>query len=54
MAKTLEVKTMNGSRVIASTAGIESIAKNRSVLSIRRRANNKGVAHHFPSILTKK
>jgi hypothetical protein len=39
-----DVMTMNGSDVIAKTAGIESRAKTRSVISIIAMATSNGVA----------
>ena len=47
-----EVKTMNGSRVIAKIAGIESTAKMRSVTSTATRARRSGVASRRPSRFT--
>ena len=44
MAKILEVNTMNGSRVTAKIAGIESTANTRSVSSIATSTSNSGVA----------
>ena len=46
IAKTLDVKTTKGSRVTASTAGIESTAKIRSVVSIATSTTHSGVAIH--------
>src|SRR2546422_5525853 len=40
-AKALDVKTRKGSVVIAKTAGIESSAKSRSVVSTTMRADRK-------------
>ncbi len=48
MANALLVNTMNGSVVTAKMAGMESIAKIRSVVSTAMSASNKGVAA-FPS-----
>ena len=48
MAKTLLVKTRNGSAVIAKIAGIESTAKMRSVNSTMTRARKSGVARRTP------
>ena len=44
---------MNGSVVIAKIAGMESTAKITSVNSTAMRQTKRGVAHFFPSILTK-
>jgi hypothetical protein len=44
IAKMFEVKTMNGSVVMAKIAGIESTANTRSVHSIRTRTIRSGVA----------
>ena len=49
MAKTLLVKTRNGSAVIANTAGMESTAKIRSVTSTRISATASGVSSHLPA-----
>jgi hypothetical protein len=42
MAKTLEVYTMNGSKVIAKMAGIESTAKITSVVSTTTAPGGEG------------
>jgi len=47
-AKTLLVKTRNGSAVIAKMAGIESTAKMRSVNSTITSARKSGVARRTP------
>ena len=47
MAKAFEVKTMNVSVVIANMAGIESIAKIKSVISINTKTMKSGVAAEF-------
>ncbi len=54
MAKTLDVKTINGSLVTENTAGIESNAKITSVVSTKTRTMKSGVTHNFLSILTTK
>ena len=54
MAKTLEVKTMNGSVVTAKMAGMESTAKMRSVVSTAISASSSGVAARPPRSRTKK
>jgi hypothetical protein len=54
MAKTFEVWTMNGSDVMAKTAGIESTAKSRSVVSTSRRTRRRGVTMRRPSRTTVK
>ena len=48
MAKALDAKTMNSSRLTARMAGIESTAKTTSVVSIRMRTANSGVARRTP------
>ena len=48
IAKTFEVKTIKGSRVIAKIAGTESIAKMISVISINASVTRRGVANSFP------
>src|SRR3989338_475804 len=48
MAKMLEVNTMNGSVVMASTAGTESTANTTSVDSITASTSRSGVAIHPP------
>ncbi len=53
IARMLELKTMNGSAVIANIAGILSIAKNTSVNSIIISATNRGVACFTPFFITK-
>ena len=50
IAKILEVITMNELVVIDSTAGIESNAKTRSVISIIISEISIGVAYKTPSI----
>src|SRR3990172_2858941 len=47
MAKMLEVNTMNGSVVMASTAGTESTANTTSVDSITASTSRSGVAIHL-------
>ena len=54
IASMFEVKTIKGSAVIASIAGILSRAKRISVSSIIIKAINRGVARRFPSICIKK
>ena len=51
MANAFEVKTMKGSRLTARIAGTESTANTTSVLSIRIRTANSGVANRFPDLL---
>ena len=45
---------MNGSDVTENTAGIESMAKSTSVISMTTRAASRGVATRRPSSTTKK
>ena len=52
IANTFEVITINGSLVIANTAGIESIANTKSVNSIIARPTSNGVACITPLIGT--
>ena len=54
MAKMLEVRTMNGSRLTQNTAGMLSTAKATSVVSMTSRATNRGVAMRRPFSTTKK
>ena len=49
----LDVNTMKVSRVTAKIAGMESIAKSTSVLSIRMSTASSGVASHLPSTRVK-
>ena len=49
MAKTFEVKTIKGSRVIAKMAGTESIANRISEISMKASVTSRGVANHLPS-----
>ena len=49
MANALEVKTMNTSVVTPKAAGIESIAKITSVVSIAMSATSSGVAASLPA-----
>jgi len=51
MAKILEVKTINGSRVMAKMAGMESTAKIISLVSIAKRTMNNGVKKYFLSFV---
>ena len=53
VAKTLLVKTMNGSEVIAKIAGIESTAKITSVKATRQITMNSGVAMRRPFSMVK-
>ena len=53
MAKTFEVKTMNGSRVTPKIAGIESTANTTSVTSTTTRTRSSGVASRRPSMRVK-
>jgi hypothetical protein len=48
-----DVNTMNGSRVTANTAGMESTAKSTSVLSITSSTMKSGVAERTPFSTTK-
>ena len=48
MAKAFEANTMNGSRLTARIAGIESTANTTSVVSIRISTANSGVASARP------
>ena len=48
IAKMFEVKTMNGSRVTAKMAGIESTAKTTSVASTTTSTRSSGVASRWP------
>ena len=48
MAKTLDVKTINGSFVSAKIAGTLSTAKTMSVISMNTRHTNSGVACQTP------
>ena len=43
-----DVNTMNGSRVTAKMAGMESIANTRSLPSIATSTSSRGVATHRP------
>jgi hypothetical protein len=52
-ANILELKTINGSAVIAKIAGILSIAKKMSVNSMIISATKSGVANLIPSFLMK-
>ena len=52
-ARMLELKTINGSAVIAKMAGILSIAKKMSVSSIIIKATKRGVANLIPPFLMK-
>lgn len=54
MAKMLELKTKNGSEVIAKMAGTLSTANKMSITSIIISATNKGVAAVMCLFLTKK
>ena len=47
MAKALEAKTMNGSRLTARIAGTESTANTTSVASISTSTANSGVARRL-------
>ena len=49
-----EVKTMNGSRVTAKIAGIESTAKTTSVASTTSSTGRSAVAYHRPRTFTMK
>ena len=49
-----EVKTMNGSRVTAKIAGIDSTANTTSVTSMQTRTSSIGVAYRRPSFATVK
>ena len=53
MARMLEVKTINGSAVIANIAGMLSIAKKTSVNSMIISATNNGVAYLTPFLVIK-
>ena len=54
IAKTLLVKTMNGSVVIAKIAGMESTAKMRSVVSTSTRETASGVSIQRPLVTNEK
>src|SRR5262249_33460909 len=54
MAKMFEVKTMNGSLVIAKIAGMESSAKTTSADSTSTSDSSRGVASRFPFSTVKK
>ena len=49
----LDVQTMNGSLLMASTAGTESTAKTRSVVSRANSTMKSGVAINLPPCRTK-
>src|SRR3712207_7926829 len=49
IANTFDVITIKGSDIMAKTAGIESRAKIRSVISTITRATNNGVAYRIRS-----
>src|SRR5271167_374654 len=53
IANTLDVYTINGSRVIPKIAGIESTAMVISVISTIKSTTNRGVANSFPPSRTK-
>ena len=52
-ANTLDVKTMNVSRVMARMAGMESAANTTSVVSTITSTTKRGVAKRMPSFFTK-
>ena len=54
IAKMFDVKMMNGSRVTAKMAGMESTANITSLLSTSNSASNRGVAISLPSTRTMK
>ena len=54
MANRFELRTMNGSVVIAKIAGMKSIANMMSVVSTTTRTANSGVAMRTPLWRTKK
>lgn len=54
IAKMFELKTMNGSEVMAKMAGILSNANRISVSSMINSAKNRGVAALTPILVTKK
>ena len=53
-AKMFDVKTRNGSRVMPKIAGIESMAKIRSVTSTSTSTSSSGVAKRRPFSIAKK